>query len=132
MALVTAGPPAVWSVKLLNTRAVAPASAPASAEVCACVRAVNKRPTSIASIDAAIKAMKPKPTKTNCIPLSSRRKCRIRFIMIRFLSWLLSLIAHLSRDGERDGGSHRRAVDNEVRDRIQHAERERVAHGDHR
>src|SRR5580765_3897326 len=53
MALVTAGPLADWSVKLLNARAVAPASAPASAEFWACERAVRSMPTSIASTDTA-------------------------------------------------------------------------------
>ena len=61
-ALDTAGPPGERSLKLFNASEVAPASAPASAEFCAWLRAVMNMPTSIASVVAARNPMKPRPT----------------------------------------------------------------------
>src|SRR3954462_13943003 len=68
IALVTAGPPAERSVKLSYTSAVAPASAPASAEFCAWLRAVINMPTSMASMLAPTNAIMPNLTNTKLIP----------------------------------------------------------------
>jgi len=64
----------VRSVKLLNTKATAPACAPASAAFCACDLAVMNMPTSTASVVAAMNAMKPTLTKTSETPRSLRRR----------------------------------------------------------
>ena len=60
-------------MKLLNARAVAPASAPASAAFWDCDRAVISIPTSMASMLAAINAMNPAPTMIRDMPRSLRR-----------------------------------------------------------
>src|SRR5262249_19421876 len=73
---VTAGPVAERSVQLSNASAVAPASAPASAEFCACVRAVISMPTSIASVQTPRNARNPSATKASENPSSPRASCR--------------------------------------------------------
>ena len=72
IALCMTGPLGDRSLKLFCTSATAPASAPASAAFCACVRAVMNMPTSMASVDAARKPMNPMPTYTKDMPCSSR------------------------------------------------------------
>src|SRR5207253_3925469 len=64
MALVTAGPVALRSSQLSNASDVAPASAAASAEFCAWLRAVLSMPTSMASMLGPRNAMYPRPAKT--------------------------------------------------------------------
>ena len=78
MALVTAGPLALRSSQLSNASDVAPASAAASAEFCAWLRAVMSMPTSIASMLAPRNAMNPSPTKTYVMPDSSRSRLVMR------------------------------------------------------
>ena len=72
MALCTAGPVALRSFQLFRTSAMAPDIAPASAAFCVWLRAVMNMPTSIASVVADMKAMKPMPMYTNDMPRSSR------------------------------------------------------------
>src|SRR5215211_1429803 len=60
---------------------MAPESAAASAAVCAWERAVMNIPTSMASVVAATKAMKPTPTNTSDMPRSSRcSRCSTRLM----------------------------------------------------